>query len=431
MASVTLKSSDTFPAGTAVAAYPVVNWPQEAVPPAGAPRGSSVASGTVAADGSVALTGLTDDVRYFLAGQVGGVWRYVRFSAAVPSVVAKYAMAGTFTALQNLAAGATLGDGLGVTGVARVRIPTALASRAPSGIDYWEQDFSGTKDPILWFGYGHAGGVLSTAGEPGIAFGVEGNYNDGSGANKQEAYVSCLRAAGGGLYDRPLMIVKNRTTDAIATSLSGTSVTLGQAKSDGSGGADAILTATANQVLVSAIGTADDTVLRVKAATGRASILSLGRAAVDDVVTLKPGTATRLDITFTVETATPVARIYAKPGGGAAGGSIAVGGVDDNSAVGVFAVNTSGIATKGVVARARAGQTGNLFEAQASDGTTIYSTFSENGYFTTLKAAAPADAELAASEMALWFDATNGAAKLMVKAKQADGTVRTGSLALA
>lgn len=44
---------------------------------------------------------------------------------------------------------------------------------------------------------------------------------------------------------------------------------------------------------------------------------------------------------------------------------------------------------------------------------------------------APADGELAAGQVALWLDATNGAAKLMVKAKQADGTVRVGALALA
>jgi len=46
-------------------------------------------------------------------------------------------------------------------------------------------------------------------------------------------------------------------------------------------------------------------------------------------------------------------------------------------------------------------------------------------------AAAPADAALAASQFTLWLDATNGAAKLMVKAKQADGTVKTASVALA
>lgn len=44
--------------------------------------------------------------------------------------------------------------------------------------------------------------------------------------------------------------------------------------------------------------------------------------------------------------------------------------------------------------------------------------------------AAPADGVLQNGECALWFDQTNGAAKLMVKARQANGTVRTGSLAL-
>lgn len=45
--------------------------------------------------------------------------------------------------------------------------------------------------------------------------------------------------------------------------------------------------------------------------------------------------------------------------------------------------------------------------------------------------AVPADADLAAGDCALWYDDTNGAAKLMVKAKSADGTVVTGTVALA
>jgi len=44
--------------------------------------------------------------------------------------------------------------------------------------------------------------------------------------------------------------------------------------------------------------------------------------------------------------------------------------------------------------------------------------------------AAPADAALANGGFALWLDQTNGAGKLMVKAKTADGTVVTGSLNL-
>jgi hypothetical protein len=45
--------------------------------------------------------------------------------------------------------------------------------------------------------------------------------------------------------------------------------------------------------------------------------------------------------------------------------------------------------------------------------------------------AAPADGTLAATDCALWFDATDGAAKLMAKAKQANGTVKTGAVDVA
>lgn len=45
-------------------------------------------------------------------------------------------------------------------------------------------------------------------------------------------------------------------------------------------------------------------------------------------------------------------------------------------------------------------------------------------------AAAPADASFAASQFTLWLDATAGASKLMVKAKNASGTVVAGSVTL-
>lgn len=53
------------------------------------------------------------------------------------------------------------------------------------------------------------------------------------------------------------------------------------------------------------------------------------------------------------------------------------------------------------------------------------------GWFSTSAHAAPADADIATGECALWFDQTNGAANLMVKAKQANGVVVTASVALA
>lgn len=210
MASVTLKSSDTFPVGTAVAAYPVVNWPQEAVPPVGAPRGASVASGVIAADGSVTLAGLTDDVRYFLAGQVAGVWRYVQFSAAVPSVVAKYAMAGTFTKAQAITpdsdvvpltlrsggVGAAdqlvIKDQAGVdvfkvepgTGRGRLSFPGTGTGHGPMGASVGGKTFGGTFDPVAGLGYNTSIGLEGSAsrivpGEPRAALVFEGDYNDG------------------------------------------------------------------------------------------------------------------------------------------------------------------------------------------------------------------------------------------------------------
>jgi hypothetical protein len=83
----------------------------------------------------------------------------------------------------------------------------------------------------------------------------------------------------------------------------------------------------------------------------------------------------------------------------------------------------------GLAVRATPSQSGNLQEWQDSSGNPA-ATVSENGYYTTRKNTAPADAELATSELAFWFDNTAGAARLMVKARDSGGTVRTGSVVL-
>lgn len=51
-------------------------------------------------------------------------------------------------------------------------------------------------------------------------------------------------------------------------------------------------------------------------------------------------------------------------------------------------------------------------------------------YMITTQVSAPADAALAASQVLLWFDDTNGLAKLKIKGKSADGTVVTGEVIL-
>jgi hypothetical protein len=104
-----------------------------------------------------------------------------------------------------------------------------------------------------------------------------------------------------------------------------------------------------------------------------------------------------------------------------AGGVITVGG----------SVTASGQAATDVplLAKAHASQTAALVSAADASGN-FYSGFNKAGYFMTRKKAAPADGDLAASELSLWFDDTDGAGKLMIKAKTADGTVVTGSVNL-
>ena len=76
------------------------------------------------------------------------------------------------------------------------------------------------------------------------------------------------------------------------------------------------------------------------------------------------------------------------------------------------------------------GGTGDNFWAMGA-GTTALSRFNKDGYFMTTKSAAPADADINTGELALWVDTTAGAAKLMIKAKDSAGTVKTGSVTLA
>lgn len=60
----------------------------------------------------------------------------------------------------------------------------------------------------------------------------------------------------------------------------------------------------------------------------------------------------------------------------------------------------------------------------------VLSRINKAGYFMTRKVGAPADADLANSELAIWLDDTPGATLAKFKAKDSGGTVRTGSVTL-
>ena len=83
-----------------------------------------------------------------------------------------------------------------------------------------------------------------------------------------------------------------------------------------------------------------------------------------------------------------------------------------------------------LVIEAHSSQTANLLAIYDDGKTNVLSRFNKSGYFMTRKIAAPADADVATSEVAIWFDNTSGAAKVMFKGKDSGGTVRTGSVTL-
>lgn len=118
-------------------------------------------------------------------------------------------------------------------------------------------------------------------------------------------------------------------------------------------------------------------------------------------------------------------------GTGAGGNLYAAGGIIQTG--GYFAANGNTGANRAIFGYANGGNAAGFTCGSSLDvwlmrgsGTTLKS----NAAYSTVKTSAPADSDLAAGEMAIWFDPTNGAAKLMVKAKETGGTVRTGSVSL-
>src|SRR3954447_14097167 len=77
MATVTLQVGTNYATGDTVTVYAASDW-DPAVPPSGAPPGSSVTTAVVAAAGTVTFTGLTENTDYF-AYKSTGTPPYVRF----------------------------------------------------------------------------------------------------------------------------------------------------------------------------------------------------------------------------------------------------------------------------------------------------------------------------------------------------------------
>lgn len=109
------------------------------------------------------------------------------------------------------------------------------------------------------------------------------------------------------------------------------------------------------------------------------------------------------------------------------GSSLTNAGLTTNNAV---SITNSGTAAHSLYITRASAQTGDQIRINDNAGA-VQSRFNKDGVLMTKVTTAPADADLTSGELSFYFDSTNGAAKLKIKAKQADGTVRTGEVALA
>jgi hypothetical protein len=118
--------------------------------------------------------------------------------------------------------------------------------------------------------------------------------------------------------------------------------------------------------------------------------------------------------------------------------------IENSEGTGVFDVDTSDAASAGSIVDCAAPFNVGLSAAYAgfniarfngSGGATVRISddgrMRASGAVTTARHSAPADGEMDNGECALWLDQTPGATKLMVKAKDSGGTVRTASVNLA
>jgi hypothetical protein len=106
------------------------------------------------------------------------------------------------------------------------------------------------------------------------------------------------------------------------------------------------------------------------------------------------------------------------------GGGIGVFVAGIDTTLHVRPVSASSVGIKETL---RSSQTANAYELYSSGGT-LLNRINKDGYSIIRKTAAPADADLNASELAIWWDDTIGATGVKYKGKDSAGTVVSGTL---
>jgi hypothetical protein len=308
---------------------------------------------------------------------------------------------------------------MSITPSGNIRRHNTGAGHGPSTWTVSVHPFNGTEDPVTYFGYNIGpGGQPIVSGEPYGGIVIEGDYNDGN-ARAMEMYWEG-RSADNSINLRPSGFVLKRNA-ATREEFLVSSVHYGnpfEIWAPRTGGDVAIADFRANRTnLYSPL--AADNFLKMYAPQGRTSRVTLQCSAADVLQLAAVGPR---EAVLSVNNQ-PV-RLYGVNGN--AGVAMALN-VDDNNAIGTFAVAGASTASKGVVVRGRDSQKANLLEVQTSSAV-VRGGFNKDGAFFTAVNSAPADADIANGQCFLWFDAVTS--RLMIKARDVLGRVRAGQVNL-
>lgn len=315
----------------------------------------------------------------------------------------------------------TLSQPADTTALRFLTIQPAAAGTSQFVFETNNTTFATVADPILSVGYNMlANGAVLQAAEPQFGWKIEANYQF-LGSRTMEQYWQYADGVGGAF--RPLFANIRPSTNECIFSITADSLTIFKPLPLDSPNAIPTVTIVPARLQVNAQA-GGNSALMVSAGATRAGQLLLGFNNVDSVVQMTPGPTAN---TLQMQVNSQITYFTALVGGLAAPGF----GIGVAVPVGHLHIKPTNTNLTGIIVDQIAGGAGALLLMRDSAGTTTYSRFNKDGYFMTRKTAAPADADIATGEMALWFDSTNGAAKLKIKAKQADGTVRVGEVALA
>jgi hypothetical protein len=239
----------------------------------------------------------------------------------------------------------------------------------PWSIDYGDNLWGSTWDPVIVFGYNqNKDGVPYLTGEPGLSLGIEGNYWVANGNNKMEIYFQYIDGEGG-LPIRPLFFSFNRQTRQLDNAFIGGTpvINFGDANT-----MEVNAQITRNGMSLFGPDTSQGTVLRLQteANSRQPGVIQFGYDGLDNVFSIFPVNRTQ---TYFQIGGTNGLRYYRNPMGGSAAGSIAVGGIDDNSAIGVFGSENASGSVKALVARGKSSMAVPVFEVQSQDGAAVHS----------------------------------------------------------